>query len=230
MLADDIDRDGDTDIVVGNVGANLVFEASTAAPLTLFVDDFDGNGTTDPIIAEWREGRYYTWARREELIAQLPRLRDALPTNASYATAEDLLGAARLQEATKKTAAVLKSVYLENRGPEGFWMHRLPGEVQLAPVHDVLVRDVDGDGHKDLRVAGNFLGADTKQGRYDASYGSLLRGDGQGNWESAALEASGFMVRGEARAMRALRAADGQVLIIVARTNRSPQLFRLRAE
>jgi hypothetical protein len=231
VATDDVDRDGDTDIVAGNLGANSMFDASTAAPLTLFVDDFDGNGATDPIITERRDGRYYTWARSDELIAQLPGLRDALPNHASYATAtaEDLFGAARLRGATMKTATMLESVYIENRGPEGFRAHRLPREVQFAPAHSVLVRDVDGDGHKDLLVAGNFLGVDTKQGRYDAGYGSLLRGDGQGNWEPAAPAASGFLVRGEARAMEALRAADGRLLVIVARTDRPPQLFRRRA-
>jgi hypothetical protein len=230
VVAEDVDRDGDTDIVAGNLGANSMLNTSIAAPLTLFVDDFNGNGTTDPIIAERRDGRYYTWARRDELIAQLPGLREALPTNASYATAtaEDLFGAARLQGATMKTAAVLESVYMENRGPDGFRMHRLPREAQFAPVHSMLVRDVDGDGHNDLLIAGNFLGADTKQGRYDASYGTLLRGDGRGNWEPVPLEASGFIVHGEARAIEALRAAEGQVLVIVARTDRSPRLFRLR--
>jgi len=60
-----------------------------------------------------------------------------------------------------------------------FELHALPVEAQFAPIYASLAGDFDGDGKIDLVTAGNFSGVTPLEGRYDASYGLLLHGDGR---------------------------------------------------
>ena len=86
--------------------------------------------------------------------------------------------------------------------------------------------DFDGDGHTDLVVAGNFSGVTPVRGRYDASYGLLLRGDGLGGFASVDLEASNLVIDGEVRDMALVQLADGGRLIVVARNDDALQMLR----
>jgi len=228
VRAADFDGDGDVDLMAGNLGTNSIFRAAEAAPLMLFVDDFDGNGTTDPILAEDIDGHLYTWARRDELLEQIPSLREQLPTYEAYAdrTVSDLFGPEALQAATVKTAATLASSYFERR-EEGFERRALPQEVQFAPVQSLLAMDFDRDEDTDVILGGNRFKTDRKQGRYDASYGTLLRGDGKGRFSAIPLDGRQFILRGEVRGMDVLRAGE-VVLVAVARNDAPLQLFRLR--
>ena len=107
-------------------------------------------------------------------------------------------------------------------------MHPLPPEAQFAPVYAILIDDFDADGHLDLMLAGNFFGVRPQRGRYDASYGLLARGDGQGGFESVSLEAGNLVIDGEVRALQPLRHADGSRLIVAARNDAALHVVRRR--
>lgn len=229
LLADDFDGDGDVDLVAGNLGTNSVFQASENAPLELFVDDFDYNATSDPMVAEYRNGRLFTWARRDELLEQVPGLAKKLSTYTLYSglTVQDLFDSEKLQRADRKSVYTFKSIYFENIGADGFKKHDLPIEAQWSPVMSMLSGDFNEDGHKDILTVGNFFGADTKQGRYDADYGMLLIGDGKGSFELCPVDKSKFIVRGEAREVRFIRMRGDERAVIVARNNDAPQIFQI---
>ena len=50
VAAEDLDGDGDTDLVLGNHGLNSRFRASAEKPVTMYVNDFDLNGRVEQII------------------------------------------------------------------------------------------------------------------------------------------------------------------------------------
>ena len=56
-------------------------------------------------------------------------------------------------------------------------------------------------------------------GRYDASYGVLLGGDGAGGFTSIGLESSGLEMQGQVRDLKWLRRPRGGPVILVARNN-----------
>src|SRR4029079_1236456 len=56
-------------------------------------------------------------------------------------------------------------------------------------------------------------------GRYDASYGLMLKGDGVGNFAPVDMPQSGFAIDGEVRDLKLLRGPRGQRSIAVARNN-----------
>jgi hypothetical protein len=93
-------------------------------------------------------------------------------------------------------------------------------------VYAAVAGDYTGDGVPDLLLGGNFSGVTPTFGRYDASYGLLLRGDGAGGFAPVEMERSGVMIEGEVRHMRALRGANGDRLIVVARNDTTLEVLR----
>ena len=65
-------------------------------------------------------------------------------------------------------------------------------------------------------------------GRYDASYGLVMRGKGDGSFEPMSMEESGVAIDGQVRRFRSLRGAKGQRLIVVARNNDKLEILRVR--
>ena len=53
MKLTDVDGDGNLDVIAGNLGENCRLEASPQKPMALFVNDFDGNSSTDPILCSY---------------------------------------------------------------------------------------------------------------------------------------------------------------------------------
>ena len=113
-----------------------------------------------------------------------------------------------------------------NDGKGRFKVHPLPVEAQFAPVEAVLAEDFDGDRKIDLLLGGNFFGVTPVRGRYDASFGLLLRGDGGGRFVSVEMEKSGVAIEGEIRRLASLRRARGDRVIVAARNNDKLQLLR----
>lgn len=73
----------------------------------------------------------------------------------------------------------------------------LPAEAQFAPVKDMLLSDFDKDGFLDVVLGGNINSVRPLYGRYEASYGWFLKGDGTGDFKIQYPEKSGFYARGE---------------------------------
>ena len=226
VVADDFDADGDVDLVAGNLGLNAVVRA----PLELYVGDFDQNGASDPVVAALLGGTLYTWARREDLLRQIPPLAQVLLTNESYANASlhDVIDDAALEASLHQRVDVLASLYLENQGPAGFSARPLPAQVQWSPLMTMLSRDLNGDGWLDLLFAGNFYGANSAQGRYDASLGGVLLGDGNGQFSYMPREKSGLGLRSETRSMDIVSTGGAATNIIVAINNAHAEIIGMR--
>ncbi len=57
IVAKDLNGDGNMDFVLGNHGLNSFFKASADKPVTMYVNDFDLNGSVEQIICylQWRQ-------------------------------------------------------------------------------------------------------------------------------------------------------------------------------
>ena len=55
----DFDHDGDIDYVVGNLGLNSPYRASSEQPLCVYASDFDKNGSIDPVMCYYVQGENY---------------------------------------------------------------------------------------------------------------------------------------------------------------------------
>ena len=152
---------------------------------------------------------------------KIPSLRSKFPSYKDFGASriEDMFPAADLSQAQVREAYTFASAVALNNGNGTFTLQPLPIEAQFAPIYASLAGDFDGDGRTDLLVGGNLYGVTPALGRYDASYGLMLRGDGKGGFTAVDMAASNLVIDGQVRDIKSLRGARGDRLIVVARNN-----------
>jgi hypothetical protein len=229
IAAADLDGDGDLDFVLGNHGLNSRFRASPTKPVTMYVSDFDQNGTVEQIICTYVGDKQYPLVLRHDLVAQINSLKKKFLKYESYKdqTMQDIFDNEQLLHAVKLNAYVLSSSLLMNLGGGRFELRALPMEAQFAPVYGILLKDIDRDGIPDILLGGNFYRAKPEVGRYDASYGLFLKGDGKGGFKPVPTRDSGFFSDGEVRDMVSLRIGSSD-FILTARNSDAPGLFKIK--
>jgi len=203
LLVDDLNNDGNPDLMVGNMGLNSQCKASDAEPAEMFYKDFDDNGSVDPIFCFYIQGKSHPSVTRDELLDQMSMVRNRFPDYKSYADAqlEDIFTEKELEGVQYLKANELKTLYFEGSGNGKFQEKALPVEVQSSPVFTINALDYNKDGNKDLLLCGNIHQAKLRFGNVDANFGILLKGDGNGNFTYIPQNQSGFAIRGDVRAV-----------------------------
>jgi hypothetical protein len=108
-------------------------------------------------------------------------------------------------------------------------MEPLPMEAQFSPVYGMVVKDFDGDGKPDILLGGNFYQSKPEVGIYDASYGLLLKGDGQGKFKALSSEESGILVKGAVRDVN-LITINKKPVAVFAMNNEGLKFFDLKGQ
>lgn len=227
LLVDDFNRDGAADLVVGNLGLNSQLRARENEPAELYYADFNGDGSIDPILTYYIHGISYPHMTLDELADQMFFIARRFPTYASYADAklQDVFTPEELSKARKLEARVLETSLFMGRPGAGFEKKELPIQAQFAPVFAIGTTDYDGDGNTDLILGGNISEARIRFGKYDANYGMLLKGDGNGSFEYIPQYESGLTLGGDVRSFVSV----GDMLF--AGINRGAvQAYRLRGD
>jgi hypothetical protein len=225
--AADLDKDGDVDFVVGNHGLNSRFRASSERPVSMFVKDFDENGSIEQIITSYIEDKNYPILLRHDLISQLPSLKKKYLKYESFKdqTITDIFSEKELKDALKLNAYQLASGIFINQSGK-FEFKTLPMEAQFSTVHAICIDDFDKDGNVDILVGGNLYGVKPQAGRYDASYGAFLKGNGRGNFNAVSAQESGLDLDGQIRQIVRIKSAKSELLGVV-RNNDTMEFFSI---
>ena len=227
ILADDLDNDGDTDLVIGNLGTNTQLKASAKEPLSIVYADFFGGGAIDPILCCYNHGKSYPFFSKDEITEQVPSIQKKLLHYTDYADAQltDIFTGEQLSKAATVEIKELRSVYLQNDGNK-FTIKPLPAQAQISAINGMISVDIDHDGNKDIITAGNFYPFRVSLGPLDASIGLVLKGDGKGNFVAVPYQHTGLNISGDTRCMIMVKANDKNE-IVAAKNNGAVQVVQI---
>ena len=214
ILPCDVDGDGRTDIIAGNLGLNSRLKASVKEPVRLYYNDFDGNGRKEQVLTYYIGGKEIPFATKAELEKQMPILKKKFLYAGDFAKASlhDLFNADKLEGASLLTADYFANSILLNKGGLQFQTVALPWEAQLSPYKDAVVVDANGDALPDILLVGNYYDNNIEMGRYDADYGLVLVNGGGGRFSCRMM--SGVALRCQVRHVQPLRMGSRKGLVL----------------
>lgn len=215
VQADDLDGDGDPDLVVGNLGLNYKYKATEEEPFEVYSYDFDDNGTLDIVLSYYEHGEAFPVRGKDCSTQQIPSLGEKFTTYNEFGLSNlgDIYGT-KLGDALNLQAKTFASSYIENLGNGQFEIRPLPSLAQVSSVNNILIKDYDQDGHKDLLISGNLFQSEIETPRNDAGAGLLLKGDGKGDFVPVPLTQSGFFSPYDAKDMKSIRLGTREVILV----------------
>lgn len=227
LVAEDIDADGDQDLVAGNLGLNSKFYASQEKPFLVFGNDFDSTGTWDLVLSKKYKDHLVPVRGRQCSSEQMPFIKEKFSTFNAFATAslEDIYGEQKLENSLRLETTEFRSMLFVNDGGV-FRPEALPVEVQFAPLYGIVVTDVNGDSHADIITCGNLFDTEIETPRLDAGTGRVLIGDGSGGFTLLSIEASGFYAPGNVKDAVIVE-STGKRYLIIAQNNGPMQVFAI---
>ena len=225
----DLDKDGDMDLILGNEGQNLHYKPTEAAPMKIWVNDFDDNGSIEQIVTIGEDGRDFPIHQKGELTEQLVSLKKQNLKASEYSrkSIDELFPPEIFENSIMKKAAISASIIAVNEGGGKFRIQALPPRVQLSCICGISCTDINNDGNLDLIMGGNNFEFKPQYSRLDASYGSVLLGDGKLGFKWQDYNNSGFFVKNEIKHLKTFADKQGNKYIIAAINDGKPKIFAL---
>jgi enediyne biosynthesis protein E4 len=227
----DVNKDGLPDFVVGNVGLNTKYKASSETPFKVFANDFDGNGTFDIVLSTKYQGAYVPFRGKECSTDQMPFISDRFPTYDSFARASltDIYGTG-LDTAYQREATTFESFLLLNLGGDQFETISLPVAAQFFPVLDIETYDVNKDGYEDLLLVGAIYNTEVETPRFDAGSGLVLISDHKRGYVTRPALNAQFYVNDNVKSIEILKNQTTDDYAIIGINNNTLAAFRINRE
>lgn len=221
----DLDGDGREDLIAGNLGENTFFKASEDKPITMYVNDFDGNGRIEQIITRFNGDKAYPFSLKKDITAQMPYLLKKYLKHANYKeqTVEDIFSPEQLKNSLKFEVFETRSVVLWN-DEDRYTVEELPEKAQFSPIYGIYADDIDGDEKIDLVLGGNQFNAQPQTGIYAADYGTVLKSTGERTFDF--MMGSGFYINGQVRDIEEIN-IDTNRYLLTALNNDWLRIFKI---
>lgn len=226
----DFDKDGDTDFIVGNLGLNYKYKASSNETFDIYFNDFDENNTNDIVLSYFNEGKKFPVRGRQCTSQQIPAIKNIYKDYESFANAtlEDIYSKKVLSKSLHYQVKSFASIYLENKDGE-FLIHKLPNLAQVSSINQIVIEDFDNDSNLDAVIAGNMYESEVETPRNDASYGLFLKGNGSGKFTAVEGYKSGLYTPDNVKDLATIT-IKGNAYIIVAKNNDFLQFISVQKE
>lgn len=194
ILIQDLDGDGSPELIAGNWGLNSRLQTDAENPVRIYFEDFDSNGSVDPLMTFPVMGEEYPFFSRDELAAQMYKKKVLFPSHEAFSKAkiQDILTAEELEKAMVINSGSLKTMMytLKNKVFEEV---NLPTLVQSSPIQAITA--LNSSNGFDILLLGNQGNARLKIGRIDTNPGWRLRKDSDGVWKIEELNKTGLYLR-----------------------------------
>ena len=90
----------------------------------------------------------------------------------------------------------------------------MPTEAQLSTVNGIIVQDFDGDGVKDILLAGNKFDVEVETTPADASPGFFMKGLGNMNFKGLKSFESGFFVPYNVKDIQIINTSNSSTVLV----------------
>jgi hypothetical protein len=194
------------DYVAGNMGKNTLLRANSKQPVDIWHGDLDGNGVYDlfPFVYfQTADGKMASASLfgKDDVHKMLNQTRQRWVYYKDFGqiTQENFFIATEKEKAKKISMQENASIWIENVGDGKFKTHTLPMMAQISAMNGIQVKDINQDGHLDIMYVGNNYANEVFMGRYDASNGGVLLGNGKGKFTY--LHQSGLFVAQDAKSL-----------------------------
>ncbi len=210
----DFDGNGLPDLALGNHGLNTRFKASAHAPVSMFLNDFDQNGSIEQIYTQKSGEVQIPYTLKHELERQVPGIKKKYIRYADYNNKSlgDIFPKEVIAKSIVQEVNHLESGILLNKGNGNFEWMSFPRMAQKSWIFAIQVVDLDQDGTQDLILGGNLAQIKPEVGKFDASYGEVLLGNGDGTFGYMPNREHGLKLEGDVRAFSLL--GKNRILVV----------------
>jgi hypothetical protein len=229
VVADDVDADGNIDLIFGNYGENFYVNPSSQFPIKLWMNDFDANTLTDKIFSKTTpQGKEVPLFLKRDFTEALPSFKKENLRHHAFAkkTMQQLFPSALVKNAMVHTYNTSVSYIAYNETNLNFTLTPLPVGAQLSSTNTIQCVDVNGDHQKDIVTAGNITCCLPQFGRLDASYGNVFINKGKRIFETLSATKSGLDVTGMTRELKTIDLHDHKGFLFL-RNDDYPILYKL---
>jgi hypothetical protein len=220
----DFDGNGLPDLVLGNHGLNTRFKASESNPVKMYLNDFDQNGSIEHIFTRQEGNVQIPYTLKHELERQIPTIKKKYIRYSDYndQSLEDIFPADVIAQSIIQEVNQFQSGVLLNQGNGKFEWKPLPTMAQKSWVFAIQILDLNGDGIQDLILGGNLAQSKPETGKYDASFGEIMLGKGDGTFTFWPNAQHGLRIDGDVRAFTMLGASK----ILVVKNSAAAEIWK----
>ena len=223
ITATDTNKDGNIDLLAGNLGTNSKHKATNEQPFVIMAKDFDSNGTNDIALGYYNDNQLYPVRGLQCSSEQVPSIKANVSSYAEFGslTFDQVYSNFDTNNAEIHKATYFESAMLLNQNNQ-FTFKALPKRSQVAPTNGILVLDIDGNDTNEIITVGNQYPVEVETGRYDAHIGSVMSSD----FNTISLQKSGFFNDKDARDIDIIT-IKGVKHIMVSNNRDSIEFFKL---
>jgi hypothetical protein len=219
----DFDGNGLPDIALGNHGLNTRFKVSATSPLSLFLNDFDQNGSIEHIFTQKAGDIQIPYTLKHELERQVPTIKKKFIRYADYNNKglNDIFSQEIIDKSIVQEVNNFESGVLLNLGGGNFGWKPFPRIAQRSWTFAIQVLDINEDGILDLILGGNLAQIKPEIGKIDSSFGDVLIGKGDGTFSFSPNYQNGLKLEGDVRAFSLM----GRNRILVVKNSAAAEIW-----